>query len=182
MKLLVCALLLGALAASAADAGPFAPRSHSVLGGGITVPPEWAGIWQSTDTTDDCNGVFVSTSTSLDTLCTGQTFEDDDPNVSCTGSADANSYTQHCTGTSQPIPDCTATFDILTNGTRTGDSFFSVTVFQASYSGTGKGCDLFPDFCQQFNSHSIRIAPAPAEYCATPVEGLSWGRVKSLYR
>jgi len=182
MKLLVCALLLGALAASAADASPFAARSRSLLGGGITVPPEWAGIWQSTDTTYDCNGVFMNTTSSLDTLCTGQTFEDDDPTISCTGSVDANTYTQHCTGSSEFIPDCTATFDILTHGTRSGDSFFSVTVFQTTYAGTGEGCDLIQDFCQQFNSHSTRIAPAPAEYCATPVEGMSWGKVKSLYR
>ena len=183
MKLLVCALLLGALAASAADASPFAAGPRSIVQGGITVPPEWAGIWQSTDTTYDCNGVFQSTSTTLDTLCAGVTFDvPDDPDISCTGSADANTYTQHCTGTTEVFPDCIATFDIETHGTRTGDTFFSVSVFSTTYAGSGKGCDFFPDMCQQFNSHSTRIAPAPQKYCSTPVLGTSWGKVKSQYR
>jgi hypothetical protein len=55
-------------------------------------------------------------------------------------------------------------------------------VFSTTYSGTGTGCDLFQNQCTQTNSHSTRIGPAPPAYCATPVQGTSWGRVKSQYR
>ena len=181
MRVLVYALILGALAAASASANPFAKNQRPVINGSITVPPEWAGIWQSTDSTYDCTGAFTGTDTFLDTLCAGVTFEAD-TSFSCTGGADANTYTQHCFGSGEVFPDCNYTFDIQTNGTRTGDSFFSVSVFSTTYSGTGKGCDFFPDSCIQTNSHSTRIGPAPAAYCATPVQGTSWGRVKSQYR
>jgi hypothetical protein len=181
MKFLVTALILGALAASSASANPFARNHRGVINGSITVPPEWAGIWQSVDSTYDCNGAFQNTTTFTDTLCAGVTFESD-TTFSCTGSADANSYTQHCTGSGEVFTDCTYTFDLTTHGTRSGDSFFSVSVFSTTYTGTGKGCDFFPDSCTQTNSHSTRLGPAPAAYCATPVESTSWGRVKSLYR
>ena len=175
------ALILGALAASSAAANPFARNQRPVINGSITVPPEWAGIWQSTDSTYDCNGVFQSTSTTLDTLCAGVTFESD-TTFSCSGSVDANTYTQHCSGSGEVFTDCTYTFDIQTHGTRSGDSFFSVSVFSTTYTGTGKGCDFLPDDCTQINTHSTRLGPAPSAYCATPVESTSWGRVKSLYR
>lgn len=181
MKLLVCALILGALAASSASANPFAKNHRPVINGSITVPPEWAGVWQSTDSTYDCTGAFTGTSSSLDTLCAGVTFESD-TTFSCTGGADGTSYFQHCTGSGEVITDCTYTFDINTHGTRSGDSFFSVSVFSTTYAGTGKGCDFFPDSCDQTNTHSTRIGPAPPAYCATPVVGTSWGRVKSQYR
>ena len=181
MKLLVCAVLLGALAESAADANPFAKSPRSIVQGGITVPPEWAGIWQTTDSTYDCTGALLSSGASFDTLCAGVTFEQD-PDFSCTGSVDANSYTQHCTGSGEIFPDCNYTFDVQTHGTRTGDTFFSVSVLTTTYSGTGEGCDFLPDMCQQFNSHATRIGPAPTKYCSTPVEGTTWGQIKSQYR
>ena len=78
--------------------------------------------------------------------------------------------------------DCNYSFDIETHGTRSGDSFFSVSVFQTQYSGTGEGCDLFPDTCDQINSHATRTGPAPAAYCSTPAQRTTWGQVKSRYR
>jgi alkyl hydroperoxide reductase subunit AhpC len=61
MKTFYCALILGVALglASAASADPFASSAARRSGSGsITVPPEWAGIWSTTDTTYDCNGVF----------------------------------------------------------------------------------------------------------------------------
>ena len=182
MKLIVCALVLGSalLLAGSASARPFF-RPGNVPLGEIVVPPEWAGIWSYSDTTYNCQGQVVGTNSGLDTLCAGVRF-DTDPSVSCTGSADGNSYQQHCTSSGEVFPDCNYTIDVQTHGTRTGDSFFSVTVFTATYSGTGKGCDQFPDQCQQINSRATRIGEAPAKYCATPAEQTTWGQLKSLYR
>lgn len=181
MKFLVIALILGALAASSASANPLTTRHRPAGGGSITVPPEWAGIWQSTDSLYDCNGVFQSMDTFIDTLCAGVTFESD-TTFSCKGGANGTSYFQHCSGSGEVFEDCTYTFDIQTNGTRTGDSFFSVSVFSTTYTGKGKGCDFFTDSCTQTNTHSTRIGTAPPAYCATPVVGTSWGKVKSQYR
>lgn len=185
MKALSFALVLvaTACAVSSASAAPPVPVRHgpAILGGNITVPPEWAGIWQSTDSTYDCNGVLKSVSTSLDTLCAGVTFYQD-PSFTCTGTADADSYFQHCTGGGEIFTDCNYSFDLVSHGTRSGDTFFGVSVFQTSYSGTGKGCDLFTPSCQQINSHTTRTGPAPAEYCASPTLPSSWGSLKSRYR
>jgi len=184
MKLFVCALALGSalLLAGSASARPFF-RPGNFPAGEIVVPPEWAGIWSYTDTTYNCLGVVTGTSSGLDTLCAGVRYDyNGDPSISCTGSADANSYTQHCTGTGEIFPDCNYTIVVDTHGTRSGDSFYSVSTFQYTASGTGKGCDLFPAQCSQINTHSTRTGPAPSEYCATPAQPTSWGQVKSLYR
>lgn len=156
-------------------------RPPDVPQGEIVIPPEWAGIWSYSDTTYNCLGQVVGTSSGFDTLCAGVRF-DTDPSVSCSGSATANTYTQHCTSSGEVFPDCNYTIVVDTQGTRTGDTFFSVSVFTATYSGTGKGCDLLQDQCQQYNSHATRTGPAPSEYCATPAAETSWGQVKSLYR
>lgn|SRR5690349_9588364 len=184
MKTLVSAFALVAtvVLVANASASPVLQRHGPVLlGGSITIPPEWAGIWSSSDSTYDCNGVLQSTSTSLDTLCAGVVFYQD-PSFNCTGSADGTSFQQHCTGSGEVFPNCNYSFDLVSHGTRSGDSFFSVSVFQQNYSGTAKGCDLFPPSCSQVNSHSTRTGPAPSAYCASPVQAGSWGRLKSLYR
>ena len=182
MKLIVCALALGSalLCAGSASARPFF-RPATVPLGEIVVPPEWAGIWSYSDTTYNCLGQVTGTSSGFDTLCAGQRF-DTDPSVSCTGSTTSTTYYQHCTSSGEIFPDCNLNTDVETNGTRNGDSFFSVTVFQSSTSGTAKGCDLFPPQCSQINSHATRIGPAPSEYCSTPAERATWGQLKSLYR
>ena len=182
MKLIVCALVLGSalLLAAPSSASPFF-RPANVPLGEIVVPAEWAGIWSYSDTTYNCEGGVVGTSSGLDTLCAGQRF-DTDPSVSCTGSATATTYQQHCTSSGEIFPNCNLNVDVETHGTRTGDSFFSVTVYQSSTSGTAEGCNLFPPQCQQINSHATRIAPAPTKYCSTPAEKATWGQLKSLYR
>jgi hypothetical protein len=181
MKTLFLVVFLVAAGISTASANPFA-LAHRLGGGGtIVVPPEWAGIWQSTDSTYDCNGVLQSVSSGLDTLCAGTRFEQD-TTFTCTGSTSSTTYQQHCTGSEPLFPDCQFNFDLEVHGTRSGDSFFSVAVFQSSTSGTAEGCNLFPPSCNQVNTHSTRIGPAPAEYCATPVRSSSWGQIKSRYR
>jgi hypothetical protein len=180
-------LLLAALAASPAAADPFARHAPSGVfapvgaAGSIVVPPEWAGVWATVDSSYLCTGALQSVTSSSDTLCTGQVFVIDSSAV-CTGTFDASSYTMHCTATGQVFPDCNYTITIDAHGTRTVDSFFSVVTFTTSYSGTGTGCDLLPPQCQQTNTHGTRTGPAPPAYCATPAVGTSWGKLKATYR
>ena len=182
MKVLVIALFLGSAMLVAGSASARVPSRHGpVVSGSITVPPEWAGVWQYTDTTYDCNGAFKSTDSGFDTLCAGATF-DTSSTISCTGSATSTTYSQHCTASGELFPDCNYSFDIVTHGTRTNDTFFSVSVFQTTYSGTAKGCDLFPPSCTQTNSHETRIGPAPPAYCSTPAAPTTWGKLKASYR
>jgi hypothetical protein len=68
------------------------------------------------------------------------------------------------------------------HGTRTGESYYSVTTISTTYSGTGAGCSSFPASCTQINSKGTRTGPAPAAYCATPARAATWGELKSLYR
>src|SRR5690348_17878618 len=96
MKLLVCALILGsALIVAGPSSARVASRRGPVFNGSVTVPPEWAGVWQYTDTTYDCNGAFKSTDSGFDTLCAGATF-DTSSTISCTGSATSTTYSLHC--------------------------------------------------------------------------------------
>ena len=182
MKFLVITFLLGTalLAAGSVSARVPSPRGP-VVSGSITVPPEWAGVWQYTDTTYDCNGAFQSTDSGLDTLCAGATF-DTSSTISCTGSATSTTFSQHCTATGEVAPDCNYNYDIVTHGTRTNDTFFSVSVFNVTYSGTGVVCGFLTDSCTQTNSHETRIGPAPSAYCSTPAAPTTWGKLKATYR
>jgi hypothetical protein len=180
MKLLVTALVLASALLFAGSASAYHTPAGTIHGD-VVIPPEWAGIWQTSDSTYDCNGVLQGVSSGVDTLCAGTRF-DTTSTISCTGSATSTTFNQHCTGSGEVFTDCNYTIDVLTHGTRSGDTFFSVSVFQSTYAGTGKGCDFFPDQCQQINTHSTRTGPAPAAYCASPAAPTSWGKVKASYR
>jgi hypothetical protein len=182
MKLIVTLVLLGSALLFAGTASARVPSKHGpVVSGSITVPPEWAGVWQYTDTTYDCNGAFKSTSSGFDTLCAGATF-DTSSTVSCTGSATSTTYSQHCTASGEVAPDCNYNFDIVSHGTRTNDTFFGVSVFNVTYSGTGEVCAFLTNSCTQTNTHETRIGPAPTEYCSTPAAPTTWGKLKASYR
>jgi len=186
MKLLVTALLLSAsiLGARTVNAAPFSAEAllHPVgMAGGISVPVEWSGVWSIQDSTYDCPNVFKSTSTSVDTLCTGHGFEGD-PTFVCTGSATATTFTQTCDGSFNVFQDCDAVFHLESHGTRTADSYFAVSTITVTYTGTGTGCNLLPPSCTQVNARGTRIAPEPASYCASPVRQSTWGEMKAMYR
>lgn len=178
----LASILVLALAPALVHAAPTRPLDFGArLGGGITVPPEWAGVWMTTDSIYSCAGVLQSTSTDLDTLCAGQTYQED-PTFECTGSATATSYQMSCTGREELFPGCDQVFAVEAHGTRTGDSFFSVSTVTISTSGTAEGCDLFPGSCTQVNTHGTRIGPPPEPHCSTPARSATWGEVKALYR
>jgi hypothetical protein len=186
MKALASAFVLVAslLLTASAQAGPFERHSGSpfaTLGGGVTVPPEWAGIWTTTDTVYNCPSTYQGSSTSTDTLCAGQVFENDSTFV-CTGSSTATTFDQVCDGSDIVFADCVATIHLVTHGTRTADSYSSVTTITSTYSGSDPSCALFPPGCTQINTHATRIAPAPAAYCSTPAKPATWGQLKAQYR
>jgi len=154
-----------------------------ITGGGVTVPPEWEGIWTTTDTVYNCPSSFNNTSTVDDTICTGEALNDPgQTQLVCTGNATATTYDITCTGTDDVIPDCTATYNYHVHGTRTGESYFSVAELNVTYSGTAEGCDLLPPQCVQINTHGTRTGPAPPTFCSTPTRSSTWGQVKIHYR
>lgn len=181
-------LLAAPVPAGAASAEPAAFHFKSalrLLGGTVTVPPEWDGIWTTQDSTYDCATGPTGTSSSSDTLCTGQVFNQSPPGpvaISCTGTADATTFHTTCDGSTVIFPDCKASYAIQVDGTRTGDSYRSVTVVNVTYSGTAKGCDLVPPSCTRIVSYGTRTGPAPASYCVTPVKASTWGKLKLIYR
>jgi hypothetical protein len=182
------AVLLLALAgvAPAAEAPRLSARDLlRIAGGSDPIPAQWAGIWDTVDSVYNCTGGLQSTSSSTDTLCTGQVIEPEpDPSFEydCTGTTTPTTVNMTCTGRSEVFQDCFADYVVTIVGTRTNDSYFMVATINTTFSGTGEGCDFLPDQCLQINSHGTRTAPEPTEYCATPVEETTWGQVKSLYR
>jgi hypothetical protein len=186
IAMILTSCLLAAGSASAGPAGPAVSGLRGALAAAVPVPPEWDGVWTTQDSLYDCSGASTGTSTSTDTLCTGQsTYEPPaDPllTFTCDGTADADEFHVTCSGSAELFPNCQMSIEIRTDGTLTGSSFFSVTTITTSYSGTGEGCDFLPGSCQQINSHGTRTGPAPSEYCATPARPASWGELKARYR
>ena len=184
LAIVLAGLTILAASASGAVAGTLDTmfqRAANVLGGGITVPTEWGGIWQLDDSLYDCNGVFKNTSSSLDTLCAGKTYTPDNT-IACSGTADASTFHIACSGGGLVFADCNYAINLDIRGTRSGDTFFGVSNTSITYSGTGLGCNLLTPVCEQENSHAVRTGPAPDLYCSTPVRAESWGRLKSTYR
>ena len=172
--------------AAPADAGIRALGSGSArMQAGIVIPPEWAGIWTSVDSTYDCQGVLQSTGVSTDTLCAGKELALDDAGsftMDCTGSTTATTVDMTCVHTEEIVTDCNLTLTITLQGTRSGDSYVVTNTVLFDYAGTAPECGFIPDDCTRYVIHATRIEPEPAAYCATPVAPTTWGRMKSQYR
>jgi len=149
------------------------------------IPPEWDGLWTSTDSTYDCTGGFQQVETGEDTLCSGAVLLDENSFVGqfdCTGSVSATTINITCTGMDTVVTDCFATFSYNIHGTRTGDDTYVVATISIIYDGPALECGFIPDTCLQINSHAHRTGPAPTAYCATPTLPSTWGGVKIRYR
>ena len=158
---------------------PNVPRIAKLAMASIVYPPEWEGIWTTVDSFYYCNSTFISASSASDTVCSGTDYES--PNFTCSGTIDATTLDFTCTGTDSPFPGCVANFTVVNHGTRSGDSYFIVSMAHIEY--PGPGCLGYPTQCLQQNSHGTRIGPAPAEFCATtPTKRSTWGRIKAIYR
>lgn len=149
----------------------------------VDIPEEWIGVWELDSATYDCEtDELLFSSTNLDTICAGSVFPDPEPGeitIECTGSADATSYTGQCEGSFEVIPGCTVNFLYESTATRNGDTYTSTSTITISYVGD---CPVIPDTCQRTEATGTRIE-SPTDPCsATPVESVSWGTVKTLYR
>lgn len=186
LLLLLCALMAPSGSAYAKTVSFDFGGALRVMSGSITVPPEWDGIWTTQDSTYDCTTGLIGTSSGADTLCTGQVFTEaaagSPVTLSCTGTADATTYHVTCSGSADVFTDCQVTYDIQIDGTRSSESFRSVTTTTATYSGTGTGCNLLPGSCTRVVTYGTRTGPAPAEYCLTPAKRTTWGQLKMSYR
>jgi hypothetical protein len=149
----------------------------------IPIPAEWQGVWAGVDTSYNCSPMtFRSTTTESDTLCAGQVvnFPEGLPfTIDCSGTANGTTVHYVCTGSGEIIPGCTATINVTTDVTRSGDSFYSVTTSQSQY--TGAGCLGIPNQCTISHTHGTRISDGTAA-CATPAKPSTWGEVKAHYR
>lgn len=178
-------LALPLVVAAPSHAGPRSHGLRAALGGGVVVPPEWAGIWTYVDSTYDCDGNFESLDGGTDTLCAGRVFqpvEDNPYPLVCNENTTASTVEVSCTAFVEIVPDCDAMFTFEFNGTRTGDSYFVTALSRTEFVGTAPECGFLPNSCSRTNTHGTRIAPEPVAYCATPVEPTTWGRVKTRYR
>jgi len=76
-------------------ANPAGSITDSALSNDVNEDESWDGIWETTDSTYDCNDVLQSVDTFTDTLCAGQliSFAEDPSgsgmNITCTNSATA---------------------------------------------------------------------------------------------
>jgi hypothetical protein len=149
----------------------------------VEIPEEWLGIWELDLASYDCEtDDLLFATTSFDTICPGNVFEEPDPEdipIECTGSADGSSYSLHCEGSEVIQPGCSANFVYDATGTRNGESYTSVAIVNISFTGD---CPLIPDSCQRIEITGTRIGSAPEPCGQTPVESWTWNTVRSLYR
>ena len=153
---------------------------------GVTVPPEWAGIWTSVDSVYNCaSGALLKVVELTDTLCAGQDLPAD-PNVpsylsippsTCPGSADATHIQVHCqVGGGLCGEACWVTDMLDLDATRQSDFAFWSWTTQSISSCHASICDL----CVLTHRRSLRIAPPPCGIVPTQPE--SWGELKARYR
>ena len=101
------ALLASVCVCATAHAAPAPPSLRTILKnafGTIVVPPEWAGIWSTVDSTSDCAGGPVEVSALEDTICGGEAVtppEDGPYEITCTGTVDGSTIDVTCTGGGQ---------------------------------------------------------------------------------
>lgn len=189
-RIVLCLVLLGSILVALthpAQAAP--PRAEQILRAArtsIVLPVEWDGVWTTVDSTYDCSGAFQNTDASADTLCGGKDYLSGGPDpdlwFDCTGTATATTIDVTCTGSQEVFPNCLASYTVTTHGTRSGGTFFLVSTFSITYSGSGEGCEFLTPYCEQTNSHGTRTGPAPTEYCSVPTHTPSWGALKIRYR
>lgn len=150
----------------------------------VVVPQDWDGIWTTVDTVYVCPTTFQSTSPGADTLCGGKDYSTAAPGSDivfvCTGTADATTFDITCTGSGNVFPDCDADYNVVTHGTRTNDTFFTVSTINVTYTGTA--C-VFGGSCIQINTHGTRTGSTTLADCAvTPTKRATWGQLKTIYR
>lgn len=183
-------LLLFVLCAAILQAGPAQtqpiPKIKDILSAlspTATVPPEWNGIWEATDSIFVCTGEFEEVLTGTDTLCSRAEMPPPPGfGYDCTGTVDATTAHMTCTMQYDPYPNCHASASAEVEGTRIGDTYYFVITNRTTFSGTGVGCGSLPAQCSIIRSHGVRTKPAPPEYCLISTLPTTWGSIKAFYR
>ena len=175
-------VLLAPQPAGAADAPRISLASMFSALDDPTIPSGWGGIWDTHVDTRLCDIPLVLFSTSyIDTLCPGTEVDPGAGNpgdiTNCTGTSTDTSIDMTCNYTQQVEAGCTLNATVDYQSTRTGDSFLTTMRIQSTYVGD---CVEFEDNCFEMEITGTRIGPAPAN-CATPVDRVTWGTVKSRY-
>ena len=179
MKRLALTLLLPASMSliGSAEASSIPENIARAVRASVIAPSAWDGTWTTVDTVYSCEGVFRSTSPGEATICGGSEYSPQGPvPLVCTGTADATTIDVTCTGSGPVLQDCDANYTIVTHGTLTGDTYFTVSTVNVTYTGTG--CEGLPPTCIQVNSHGTRSGPN----CTTPTQPSTWGEIKIRYR
>lgn len=182
---LAALMLAGLLSASLAQSATFRPLSLQGMlhaSGTYTIPDEWAGVWQTVDSTYSCTPrLLETTDTFLDTLCRGTSAEPDTAegfDYNCTGTVTPTSINLTCTG-SFTFEGCTATFTVTTTGTRSGDTAITNTRFTTTF--TPSLCAFQPDTCKDIVQYTTRLGPEPPTCTTSTLKG-TWGELKTRYR
>jgi len=184
MKKSISSLAIVLLLPSAVWAGSLPAEIPSALLGRLSeqtpFPSEWLGVWDFETQIKDCETQQVfSTFSERDTLCPNDdVLDEDDFEYECTGTITETSYQLVCTGTYEEPAGCTVDVDVSMEGTRTGNSFSSTGTFSFTY--TGETCPVTGTFCSIIETSGTRVSTS-TEGCETAVEGVSWGRIKSVY-
>ncbi|MEZ5065962.1 MAG: hypothetical protein R3B81_14610 [bacterium] len=122
-------------------------------------------MWTIMTTTQNCDGTNQVTDTSTESFCPddeltapddGEIPEEYLSAINCTGSADANSFTQSCSGTLQVNelgPGCTVSFTSTQSGTRTGDSYSGSGHVEITFTNCG---DFNGTICTDFDYSATR--------------------------
>lgn len=171
-----------------AHAGPSSQHWESIVKSAkaqVVVPTDWDGIWTTQDSIYTCEGFSLGAlPPGADTLCGGKDYTTASPGTdivfTCDGTANTTTFDLHCTGSGEVETGCTADYDVVIHGTRSADTFFTVSTINVTY--TGDTCPV-PSSCTQLNSHGTRTGPTTVADCAvTPTKRPTWGELKVIYR
>ena len=150
----------------------------------IEIPPAWGGIWDASISVEDCLGNVLFVDAELDTVCPGPLMEEDengDP-MMCTGTITDTDVDVICTSSYNVAPGCLATETITLVITRTLDSFSGTDSLTFVYTETTAGdCAGFSDECEVERLSATRISTDTSSCPSTPVQPLTWSRLKGRY-
>jgi hypothetical protein len=176
LSAVVLTLAMVPAAAHAAEVSPSLAKLFK-MAGEIEYPPEWTGIWSSSDSLYDCEGnLLFGLAPSEERICAGDPVEPPEEGVvfECTGDATPPDLDITCTGT-ETVGDCTTNFTFHLEETLVGSERRYVYTVNTTNSAE---CKDPGDFCFVLRGTKTRIS----SNCTTPIDKSSWGQVKSRYR
>lgn len=150
----------------------------------VDIPPAWGGIWDVSFSEEDCLGNVLFTDTESDTVCPGPFMEEDDNGnpLMCTGTITDTDADVICTSSYSVAPGCLATETSTLVITRTLESYSGTDSLTIVYTETTTGdCAGFSDECDVERLSATRISTDTSSCPSTPVQPLTWSRLKARY-